>query len=154
MNRLTVKALNWRTGEDIECGRVKIVCDLLQDHEVDALMITTTPNYDEIGGSSQEVLRAGGERALLEEMEEKYETEGPKWYGLNIVTSPGPSGKLKCKHLIHTVGPVYCQLEPYVANGHLHNCVWEGLNRAHEMGLKSIAMPCLCTGMYGAGFPK
>ena len=117
-------------------------------------MIATTPNYDDIGGCSQEVLKKGGEKALLEELEEVYEKQGPSWYGVNVVTSPGPSGELKCKSLIHTVGPVHVQLDPLVANGHLHNCVMEGLKKANELGAKSISMPCICTGMYGAGFPK
>jgi O-acetyl-ADP-ribose deacetylase (regulator of RNase III) len=54
------------------------------------------------------VLRKGGEKALLEELEEVYEKQGPSWYGVNVVTSAGPSGELKCKNLIHTVGPMHC----------------------------------------------
>ena len=108
MNQARVKKLNWRNGEDIRCGTVTIDCDLLQEQETDAIMIVTTPNYDEIGGASQEVLRRGGEKELLEELEEIYEKDGPSWYGTNRVTSPGPSGNLKCKKLIHTVGPMYC----------------------------------------------
>ncbi|GBM91454.1 O-acetyl-ADP-ribose deacetylase MACROD2 [Araneus ventricosus] len=51
--------------------------------------------------------------------------------------------KLPAKYIIHTVGPVGEKPEL------LKNCYLNSLNLAKESGLKSIAFPCISTGVYG-----
>ncbi|GFU01334.1 ADP-ribose glycohydrolase MACROD1 [Nephila pilipes] len=51
--------------------------------------------------------------------------------------------KLPSKHVIHTVGPV--GEKPDL----LKNCYLNSLNLAKENGLKTIAFPCISTGVYG-----
>ena len=58
---------------------------------------------------------------------------------------------LPAKHVIHTVGPVYD------GGGHseaelLASCYCESLRLAAEAKLKTIAFPCISTGVYG--YPK
>jgi len=59
-----------------------------------------------------------------------------------------PGFKLPAKFVIHTVGPVY-------RDGHhgepekLANCYRNSLALAVENGCKSIAFPCISTGVYG-----
>lgn len=59
--------------------------------------------------------------------------------------------ELKCKHVIHAVGPTWQggnQGEPLL----LEMCVKACLVKANEMGLKSISLPAISTGIFR--FPK
>lgn len=59
--------------------------------------------------------------------------------------------KLRAKHVIHTVGPVFDE-EIGNENELLCSCYIKSLKLAVEFGLKSIAFPCISTGAYG--FPE
>jgi O-acetyl-ADP-ribose deacetylase (regulator of RNase III) len=58
--------------------------------------------------------------------------------------------RLKARHILHAVGPVYHGRpdEPEL----LASCYRESLRIAAEAGLKTIAFPCISTGVYG--YPK
>lgn len=55
--------------------------------------------------------------------------------------------KLKARHVIHTVGPIYQGVKE--DSKLLSNCYMNSLNLAKENGVKSIAFPCISTGVYG-----
>ncbi len=59
--------------------------------------------------------------------------------------------KLPAKHVIHTVGPVWQDGE-YHERELLASCYRESLRCATKHGLRSIAFPCISTGVYG--FPQ
>jgi O-acetyl-ADP-ribose deacetylase (regulator of RNase III) len=60
---------------------------------------------------------------------------------------------LPCKYVIHTVGPCYyyktANIKTYNVEEKLRNCYINSLNLAKEKGIKSIAFPCISTGVYG-----
>jgi len=58
------------------------------------------------------------------------------------------AGRLPCKHVVHTVGPVYHggkSGEPEL----LANCYRNSLQLAYDNGVRSIAFPSISTGVYG-----
>ena len=59
-----------------------------------------------------------------------------------------PGFKLPAKFVIHTVGPVYCDGQ-HGEPEKLANCYRNSLTLAAENGCKSIAFPCISTGIYG-----
>lgn len=73
---------------------------------------------------------------------------GPVDTGKVGVTGPG---RLKCKFIIHAVGPVF-----HGGNHHedelLYSAVYESFKKAHEMNLISISIPAISSGIFG--FPK
>lgn len=56
--------------------------------------------------------------------------------------------RLPARHVIHTVGPVWHGGTHGEAQA-LRNCYWNSLELARQKGLKSIAFPCISTGVYG-----
>lgn len=54
---------------------------------------------------------------------------------------------LPCEYVIHTVGPIYSG--KYTDKKLLQDCYWNSLNLAREHGIRSIAFPCISTGIYG-----
>jgi O-acetyl-ADP-ribose deacetylase (regulator of RNase III) len=62
-----------------------------------------------------------------------------------------PGFRLKARHIIHTVGPVWhggTKGEPEI----LASCYRRSLQVADELGAKSVAFPAISTGIYG--YPK
>jgi O-acetyl-ADP-ribose deacetylase (regulator of RNase III) len=59
--------------------------------------------------------------------------------------------RLSARHVIHTVGPVYRDGRSGEARL-LRACYTESLHLAAVAGLRSIAFPCISTGIYG--YPK
>ena len=59
--------------------------------------------------------------------------------------------RLQARHVIHTVGPVY-KGGGYGEADALRSCYRESLRLAEAAGLRSVAFPCISTGIYG--YPK
>ena len=57
--------------------------------------------------------------------------------------------RLPCKHIIHTVGPVYDHFRADEQLIELKSCYVNSIKLAKEHGLKTIAFPCIANGIYG-----
>lgn len=101
------------------------------------------------GGVDGAIHRAAG-RELLEECQ-KLVAQLPAHRGRTGQAYLTEAGRLPCKYVIHTPGPVFRDGrhgEPELLAGSYEN----SLRRAEEMGCTSIAFPCISTGVYG--YPK
>lgn len=115
--------------------------------DTDAIVNAANSHLAHGGGVAGAIVRRGG-RVIQDESDTWVRSHGSVPTGQVAVTG---AGKLACRYVIHAVGPVW------QGGGHnedelLHSAVWNSLLKAHEMGLSSIAMPAISSGIFG--FPK
>lgn len=96
------------------------------------------------GGVDGAIHRAGGP-AVLAECRQIVSKIGRLPAGKAVITT---GGKLRAKHVIHTVGPVYRGGEQGEAET-LASCHRESIRLADERGLVSLSFPAISTGAFG-----
>jgi O-acetyl-ADP-ribose deacetylase (regulator of RNase III) len=115
--------------------------------EVEAIVNAANSSLLGGGGVDGAIHKAGG-NSILEECIKIRNRQGGCAIGDAVITT---AGNLKAKYVIHTVGPVW--------NGGtkeevdmLKRCYENSFRLAYERNIKSIAYPCISTGIYR--FPK
>lgn len=107
---------------------------------VDAIVNAANPELLPGGGVCGAIHKAAGP-----EMAEACALVGPCEVGRCKMT---PGYRLPAKHVIHAVGPIYSGEHP--RDGRLLAAAYgSALHLADQMGLRSIAFPCISTGIYG-----
>jgi O-acetyl-ADP-ribose deacetylase len=112
--------------------------------EVDAIVNAANSSLMGGGGVDGAIHQAGGP-AILEACKRIRSQQGPLPAGEAVATT---GGKLKARHVIHTVGPVWRggqHGEPET----LANCHRNALQLADKLELRSVAFPSISTGAYG-----
>ena len=92
------------------------------------------------GGVAAALAKAAGP-VLQNESDELIKSHGPVQVGECVVTS---AGRLKAKHVIHTVGPTNEQHQE--DTGLLYKAITNALNTASELKAKTVAMPLISAG--------
>lgn len=116
--------------------------------EVDAIVNAANSRLIPGGGVDAAINAAGGP-SIAEEMAAIGAEIGSLETGRAVHTG---AGKLPARHVIHTVGPIWGQVDEEEALALLGSCYLSSLNLAANLGCRSIAFPNISTGVYG--FPK
>jgi O-acetyl-ADP-ribose deacetylase (regulator of RNase III) len=128
-------------------SKIKLIKGDITKIEVDAIVNAANSSLLGGGGVDGAIHKAGG-REILDQCMEIRNKQGGCKTGEAVITN---AGRLKAKHVIHTVGPVWNGGK----NGEvelLSSCYRNSLIIAAEHNVKSIAFPSISTGIYR--FPK
>ncbi len=137
-----------RLKDRLEIGDATIV--LLQGditkQEADAIVNAANSSLLGGGGVDGAIHHAGGP-AILEACKEIREADYPDGLptGKAIVTT---GGKLPADYVIHTVGPRYRDGR-HNEDDLLADAYWNSLERAVDLGCRTVAFPSISTGAYG-----
>ena len=112
---------------------------------VDAIVNAANARLQHGGGVAGVIARRGGP-VIQRESNAWVREHGPVRHAEPAYTS---AGDLPCRYVIHAVGPVWGSGDE---DRKLAAAVQGSLRRAEELGLQSIALPAISTGIFG--FPK
>jgi O-acetyl-ADP-ribose deacetylase (regulator of RNase III) len=130
----------------LESGAVlRLIHGDLTDEAVDAIVNAANAHLAHGGGVAGAIARKGGP-AIDAESREWVREHGPVRHDAPAVTG---GGRLPCRYVIHAVGPVWGEGDEETK---LRMAVSGALRVAGGLGLKSLALPAISTGIFG--FPK
>lgn len=130
-------------------NRIEVLKGDITKISVDAIVNAANSSLMGGGGVDGAIHRAGGPE-ILEDCRKIVARQGGCPTGEAVITT---AGKLPAKFVIHTVGPVW-------NGGHknedklLANCYLNSLRIAVQNNCKTIAFPCISTGVYGYPMDK
>jgi len=117
----------------------------LTEETLDAIVNAANTYLSHGGGVAGAIMRRGGE-VIQEESDAWVKKHGLVTHAEPAYTSPG---RLRCRYVIHAVGPVWGEGDE---DRKLAEAVRGSLRLAESLGLKSVALPAISTGIFG--FPK
>lgn len=122
--------------------RLQIVRGDLTKENMDAIVNAANAHLQHGGGVAGAIARAGGPQ-IQSESDAWVQRFGPVPHGRPAHTH---AGRLPCRYVIHAVGPVWGSGDE---DAKLAAAVQGSLQVAEQLGLASIAMPAISTGIFG-----
>jgi O-acetyl-ADP-ribose deacetylase (regulator of RNase III) len=124
--------------------RVELVQGDITRESTDAIVNAANSSLLGGGGVDGAIHRAGGS-AILDECRAIRARSGPLPPGQAVATT---GGRLRARHIIHTVGPIY-QDGNHAEAETLASCHRLAIRLANDLGLRSVAFPAISTGAFG-----
>ncbi len=124
--------------------KVDLILGDITEIRADAIVNAANSYLQHGGGVAHAIVKKGG-YIIQKESDEYIRKHGPVPVGEVAVTS---AGKLKAKYVIHAVGPRY----GIEGDDKLESAIRNSLEKAEELGLTSIALPAISTGIFGYPF--
>jgi O-acetyl-ADP-ribose deacetylase (regulator of RNase III) len=125
--------------------RLEIAQGDLTEEPLDAIVNAANAHLLHGGGVAGAIVRKGGHQ-IQEESNAWVREHGPVTHAQPAYTS---AGKLPCRYVIHAVGPVWGEGDE---DAKLAAAVSGSLAVASRLGLNTMALPAISTGIFG--FPK
>jgi O-acetyl-ADP-ribose deacetylase (regulator of RNase III) len=125
--------------------RLQIVQGDLTQESVDAIVNAANAQLQHGGGVAGAISRGGGPQ-IQAESDAWVRQHGPVTHSKPAYTG---AGNLSCRYVIHTVGPVWGEGDE---DNKLTMAVSSSLRLGDRLGLDSMALPAISTGIFG--FPK
>ena len=120
---------------------VRLICADIAERDADAIVNAANDRLQHGGGVAGAIVRKGGR--IIQEESDKI---GFTAVGTAVITT---GGRLKARHVIHTVGP---RMGEGDEDDKLRRAMNSVLKLAMENGLSSISVPAISAGIFG--FPK
>merc|ERR1712100_136011 len=117
--------------------------------KVDAIVNAANTSLDHASGLAGAIVKKGG-RIIQDESDDLVRRRGRLDDGGVCVTT---AGSLPCKKVIHAVGPVW-HGGGYGEEMLLQMAARGSLDKAAELGFRSIALPAISSGIFGYPKPK
>lgn len=117
----------------------------LTRYSVDVVVNASNEDLKHIGGLAEALLRAAGPK-LQRECDEHVRKFGRLKPGYAVITD---AGNLRCKQVIHAVGPRWKDEERAKCTLQLKKAVRESLRLAETYNHSSIAIPAISSGIFG-----
>lgn len=116
--------------------------------EVDIIVNAANKSLDHGAGVAGAINRASN--GAVQKHSEKYiKKHGQLFPGQVAVTQAG--GSLKCRRIIHAVGPTNYEHSITVCERLLHDVINKVLQEAEKVNAQSIAVPAISSGIFGVG---
>src|SRR5574340_23751 len=126
-------------------GRLQLVEGDITAEQVDAIVNAANSHLLHGGGLAGALVRHGGD-VIQQESNAWVRAHGPVSHTRPAWTS---AGRLPARYILHAVGPVWGEGDE---DSKLSAAVQGSLSLADELGLVSLALPAISTGIFG--FPK
>ena len=122
--------------------RFKLIHGDLTEQRVDAIVNAANENLQHGGGVAAAIAGKGGP-SIQQESNHWVQQNGPVTHDEPAVTG---AGDLPAEHVIHAVGPRWGEGDE---DSKLHQAVLASLVKADKLGLQSLALPPISTGIFG-----
>ena len=130
-------------SETTSFGPIELVRGDITEMDTDAIVNPSNTSLV-LGGGVSGAIRSKGGNSIQAEMDKI----GGCGVGEAVVTG---AGSLKARYVIHAVGP---RAGEGGEDEKLRSATIEALNRAEELGVESVALPAISTGIFGFPLEK